>query len=469
MARVRWIFLRLLGGVYLIAFASFYPQIPGLIGGRGILPAAGFLEAVHRQLGTRGYYLLPTLAWLHPSDRFLQLLAAGGIVFALLAILGRATGFSFLMLWVLYLSLVSAGRDFMAFQWDILLLETGFLALFFAPWQWGREQLSEPPVTVLWLLRWLMFRLMLLSGAAKLLSRDPTWRDFTALQVHYQTQPIPNVPAWYMHQLPGWFHQLSLLAMFGIELLAPFLIFAPWKRVRYTATAVLAAFQVLLILTGNYAFFNLLTLALCVPLLGDFLPQPKSWRREAAGLALALLIVPLSLLEMAARFGVNLPQWADRAIQWQAPFHLVNSYGLFAVMTTTRPEIVIEGSHDGAAWQAYEFRYKPGDPRRPPPWVAPHQPRLDWQMWFAALGPSQQSPWFSRLVKRLLEGSPEALRLLKSNPFSGRPPRFIRAQLYDYRFTTRSEKAASGDWWRRQLLGEYFPAVSQPPATSPPL
>jgi len=347
----------------------------------------------------------------------------------------------------------------MAFQWDVLLLETGFLAIFFAPWPLGREKPSPPPTVMLWLLRWLAFRLMFLSGLVKLTSGDPTWRNLTALQFHYQTQPLPNPIAWYAHQLPASVHKFACAGMFGIELLLPFFIFAPWRLVRAAAGTLLIAFQLAIVATGNYTFFNWLTIALCLLVFGEYFPKPV-WRREAPGILLALALVPLSLIETAVRFRADLPEWIEQPIGWAMPFHVVNSYGLFAVMTTTRPEIIVEGSHDGEQWAAYEFPHKPGDPRRAPTWVAPHQPRLDWQMWFAALSGPQRTPWFHRFVIRLLEGSPDVLRLLRNNPFPGRPPKYVRARLFEYRFTTPQERAATKDWWYRTPRGSYFPPVS---------
>lgn len=352
----------------------------------------------------------------------------------------------------------------MAFQWDVLLLETGFLAIFFAPWPLGlekpREKSAPPPTVMLWLMRWLAFRLMFFSGVVKLTSGDPTWRNLTALQFHYQTQPLPNPVAWYAHQLPASIHKYSCAGMFGIELLLPFFIFVPWRLVRGVAAALVIAFQLAIVATGNYTFFNWLTIALCLLVFGEYFPKPVSWGREVPGIALALILVPVSLLETAARFRTDVPEWVESPIQWVSPFHLVNSYGLFAVMTTTHPEIIVEGSHDGEQWQAYEFPHKPGDPRRAPTWVAPHQPRLDWQMWFAALSGAQRTPWFHRFVIRLLEGSPDVLRLLRNNPFPGRPPQYVRARVYEYRFTTPQEKAATQDWWYRTPRGSYFPPVS---------
>src|SRR5579863_2856530 len=321
----RWLFLRWMGVVYLIAFASFSAQLPGLIGSRGILPAAHFLSAVGRDFGSERYWLFPTLAWLDSSDRFLGFLAWGGVILSLLVILGIATGPSLAGAWVFYLSLVTAGGDFMSFQWDILLLEAGFLAIFFAPWTWldppWRPPPSSPPSrTVLWLLRWLLFRLLFLSGTVKLQSDDPTWRHLTALEYHYYTQPLPTPIAWYMNQLPGWFQELSVVFLFAVEIGVPFLIFFP-RRLRLTGAALMALLQILIALTGNYTFFNLLTLVLCLLLLDDaflerFVPRRLAERitgdgRVSAGrsrvyrmvtVALAIVILTASGAELAGRF-----------------------------------------------------------------------------------------------------------------------------------------------------------------------
>ncbi len=480
----RWLFVRLLGLVYFLAFLSLWIQVGGLIGADGILPARGFLGAVTKELGYARYHLVPTLAWIDPSDAFLKFLCGAGTLLAVPLVLGFAEGPLLAVLWIFYLSLVSVGQDFLEFQWDILLLEAGFLAIFFAPWRvlnphWRGSGNSNPSLGLLWLLRWLLFRLVFLSGAVKLLSHDPTWRNLTALNYHYWTQPLPTPVAWYAAQLPGWFQKLSVVGVFVIELGAPFLMFLP-RRVRFLGAALIAYLQVLIALTGNYAFFNLLTLALVVVLLDDrclerFLPAtlvarlatPPAPRRPGAlrevGLtALAAVILAVSGADLLRTFGSpdSLPRPVWEAVAWFEPFHIANGYGLFAVMTTSRPEIIIEGSSDGQTWLAYEFKYKPGDVGRRPPWVEPHQPRLDWQMWFAALGSYRNNRWFVNLMVRLLEGSPPVMALLAKNPFPGQPPRYIRAVVYDYRFTTFSTRRATGDWWSRQFKGLYFPVAS---------
>jgi hypothetical protein len=401
-------------------------------------------------------------------------LCGGGIVLSALLILDIAPGPALAALWASYLSLTVIGQIFMGYQWDALLLETGFLAIFFAPLQlrprWPRR---EPSRVTLWLLRWLLFRLMFSSGLVKLASGDPTWASFTALTSHYETQPLPTPLAWYAHQLPFWFQQLSALGVLVIELLVPFLIFVPLRRARLAAAAALVFLQALIALTGNYTFFNLLAVTLCVLLLDDaflrrFVPErilarfprhpirPRYRLWFVVPLAAAILTPSLTLL--AAQLGVplrSLPGPAVDTLRLALPFHLVGAYGLFANMTTSRPEIVVEGSDDGQNWRAYEFRYKPGDLSRPPPWVAPHQPRLDWQMWFAALGSYEQNLWFGRFLARLLEGSPEVLALLERNPFPDSPPQFVRAILYDYHFTDYAQRSADGRWWRRRELRPY--------------
>jgi hypothetical protein len=323
--------------------------------------------------------------------------------------------------------------------------------------------------------RWLLFRLMFGSGVVKLRSGDAAWRSLTALEYHYETQPLPTWLGFYAHHLPADVHLASAAFMFVIELALPWLIWLPgrWRRPPLVA---FVAFQILIAMTGNYAFFNLLTIAFCV-FLADAGLLPPRWRPTPADAAtgpppatlfgawprallapfVAVLAVVSAVQFTEATLGVRLPWpspalWLARAV---SPLRSVNSYGLFAVMTTTRPEIVVEGSDDGETWRAYEFRYKPGDPYRRPGFVAPHQPRLDWQMWFAALGTCGQSPWLRSLFQRLREGSPPVASLLAGNPFPDRPPRYVRALLYDYRFSDLATHRRTGEWWQRRLEGEF--------------
>jgi predicted DCC family thiol-disulfide oxidoreductase YuxK len=474
-----WLFLRALGVIYLIAFASLAVQVLGLIGRNGIVPAGEILSAV------RGYYpgadafmRFPTLLWFNSSDIALQALCWGGVALSILLILDVAPAFTLALLWLMYLSLVNGGQDFLAFQWDFLLLETGFLAIFLAPIgiRPSQAERGRVPIVMIWLFRLLLFRLMLGSGIVKLASGDPNWHNLTALSYHYLSQPLPTPLAWYAYQLPMWVHNFSTAMTFVIELGVPFLYFLP-RRPRILGAALTLLLQVTIMLTGNYTFFNLLTIALCIPLLDDaFLahwlprvitqpfdapPRPLSPLRQVIVLAVGALILVLSVPQfLTPMFRVRTPPAFQQVLSRTAPFGIVNTYGLFAVMTTTRPEIIVEGSDDGQEWKEYQFRYQPGDLNRPPPIVAPHQPRLDWQMWFAALGSYQSNPWFIRFAHRLLEGTPDVLALLDANPFPDKPPRFIRAQLYDYTFTDAATRAATGQWWNRRLIGSYLPQVS---------
>ena len=470
----RWLFLRALGCIYLIAFLSLWVQIHGLIGSNGILPTDQFLTAVRQQVGTSGYHSVPTLLWLNSSDACLHFLCAGGVVLSLVLIAGFFPTFALAGLWVLYLSLVSAGQAFLSFQWDVLLLEAGFLAIFFAPMQ-IRDTLSRASQlssAFLWLLRWLLFRLMFASGFVKLAS-DAVWRDLTALNFHYETQPLPTWFGWYAHQLPEWFQKVSVIGMFAAELVIPFLIFAP-RRLRTAGCIGLVGLQVLIILTGNYCFFNLLTIVLCFLLIDDatwkgmfrkrFTPSfdavgrspHRYWR--VCVVVMAMLLFVLSSIRFSGQLfrETRLPDLA-----WIRPFRSVNTYGLFADMTESRPEIIVEGSNDRITWKTYEFRWKPGELTTAPKWVAPHQPRLDWQMWFAALqGNYQNTYWFPSFMVALLENRPEVLQLLAENPFLDTPPRYVRATLYDYHFTDIETKRSEGTWWSRERKGIYCPEIS---------
>ena len=462
----RSIFLKSLGVIYLIAFVSLWTQIPGLVGSNGILPAKGFLEAVAGRFGLERYWFLPTLCWFNASDGFLQFLCAGGAFLSILLIVGIAPAPVLFLLWLFYLSLSIVCREFLSFQWDALLLETGFLAIFLAPLCLLPKRSSEPPSPLaLWLLRILLFKLMFSSGVVKLASGDPTWRHLTALNFHYETQPLPTWVGWYAHQLPEWFQKLSTIVMFFMELIVPFSIFAP-RRLRKIGCALLVVFQLLIMATGNYCFFNLLTLALCVLLLEDTVwpqgPSPRCWPRWIV-VPVASVMISVSAFQLLGLFRVRSPWLFPVAVVQNIlePFRSLNRYGLFAVMTTSRPEIIVEGSNDGETWLAYEFKYKPGDLKRVPGFVAPHQPRLDWQMWFAALGTYRQNPWFMNFCNRLLQGSPEVLTLLANNPFPTSPPKYIRAAVYDYHFTDLKTKQREGAWWRREERHLYCPILTR--------
>ncbi len=460
-----WLFLRLLGLVYLFAFVSLWVQIDGLLGSNGILPVQPYLDRVAAFFGPGRFWEWPTLFWLGASDAALHAVCAAGALLAVLLLLGIAPLPVLVLLWGCYLSLLNVGQVFLGYQWDVLLVETGFLAIWLAP-RSVRPQLfprAHPAAAPLFLLHLLLIKVMLLSGLVKLGSGDPTWRDLTAMSYHYLSQPLPALPAYFAHHLPLWFHRLETLGTFLIELAVPPLIFAP-RRLRQGACAALLTLQVLIAVTGNYGFFNLLTVALCVLLLDDgalgrFTPRVVRARLAEGELPARPRLAERRTLLSGAAIVMAI------AVLNAGGFRTFNQYGLFAVMTTSRSEIIVEGSSDGRTWRAYEFRWKPGDLARAPRWVAPHQPRLDWQMWFAALGTYERNVWLQQFMTHLLRGTPEVVALLEHNPFPDAPPTYVRAELYDYRFTSLQDRGAGAGWWTRTYLGPYSPVLSRLGAT----
>ena len=424
-ALTRWLFLRLLAVVFLIAFVSYWVQLDGLIGSQGILPAADLMRSV-RGLGASGVWRVPTLCWLGASDGFLHGLAGAGTLLSLLLLAGIAEGPVLALLWAIYLSLVVVGQVFFSFQWDILLLETALTSMFVAAWTLRPRLMPKVPRAGLWLVRALLFKLMFLSGITKLICLDPTWWSLTALDHHYVTQPLPTWTSYYAHHLPHGFQRASVAVMFAIELGVPFLVVGP-RRLRIAGALALLGLQGLIAGTGNYGFFNLLTAVLCVTWLDDaFLLRlvPGRWRgrissrlsadtpvaiepqrtgarrfaRLAYGLAVAFMAYASSLAfveEMVrtrppGRIGGVAGTLLDggaayvgagsRLLSIVGPFRSISGYGLFRSMTTSRPEIAIETSDDALSWHEVAFPYKAGDVNRRPRFVAPHQPRLDWQM-----------------------------------------------------------------------------------------
>ena len=460
-----FLFLRLFGLIYLSAFGSFAVQALGLVGSHGILPLAEMVDTVAGRLGPERFFLAPMVFWLNDSDLAIKAVCWAGIGLSLLLTLNLLPWLSLFLLYALYLSLFYAGQVFMSFQWDTFLLETGVIALLLSI-------ASKPGI---WLLRWLLFRFMFMSGVVKLLSGDPNWWHLSALSYHFLTQPLPTPLAWYAARLSPGLLRVATGSMFVVELVLPFLIFCP-RRLRFVAGFGILLLQSCILLTGNYNWFNLQTMLLCLPLFDDAALRkivPSRWLRLVSSrrgdraparavtivvTAVALLMVFCSLVEMDERFGGNPPAPAQAIDAFIEPLHLVSAYGLFAVMTTARHEIIIQGSDDGVVWRDYAFRYKPGDVMRPPLWNIPHQPRLDWQMWFAALEDPQRLPWFWHFLERLLQNEPTVTALLEKNPFPDKPPSYVRAEFYDYTYADSAEKA-KGQWWDRRLLGLYFPAA----------
>ena len=528
--------LRLLAGIHLVAFASLWVQIDGLIGSRGILPAPEFFSYLERVLGPgllERTTQAPSLLWFGAGDAALHTLCAAGVVLSLLAIAGMATAPVFAALWLCYLSLVWGGQTFLAFQWDTLLLEATLCAIVLAPLGLpsrrprDRRALLRPRLASftaalrcafriepnaaasrpgLWLFRLLVVKLMFLSGAVKLLSLDSTWWQLTALDYHYFTQPLPVATSWYAHHLPVPVHRVSVLLMFAVELVTPALLFFPrWRR---AAVGLLLALQLVIAATGNYGFFNLLSAVLCLSWLDDRPSQRRApgnhpqkpdaadtsgstgFRATAsqrirwlAAALILLLSLPVTLRELsrslprgpdAPAAAVTLADLADRTIvepsspllRAIAPFRSINGYGLFRAMTTSRPEIVVETSTDGVIWTELAFRFKPGDVGQPPRAAQPHMPRLDWQMWFAALDP-QRADWLGSFVARIFEGEPAVLRLLDRESRVAEPPNYLRLRFYDYSFTEpgadapRGAAGGPGAWWRRELLHDLSPVLER--------
>jgi hypothetical protein len=463
---VSWLFLRLLGLTFLVAFVSIGTQITGLVGEEGILPLSDYLNTLAAEHGAQRYLSAPTLFWINSSDMALLSACLVGAVASALVLLNVLTRTMLIVAFVLHLSLWVALPVFGDIQPDALILEVGLLAIF----------LTSGSRIVIWLFRWLLFRFMLLSGMVKLLTHDPNWAHLTALEFHYETQPLPTPLAWYAHQLPEWFQQFSALAMFGIELVLPWLIFMP-RRLRFVAGWGFLVLQIAISLTGNYYFLNLLTIFMCLFLfddraLADLLPARFTTRLQfrlpapgrlatTAAAVLASVVVGVDLALTWQRIEQrSLPEPVAMFVETASRLGITNFYGFFGVMNTVRREIVVEGSRDGEHWRAYEFYYKPGDVHRCPRWSIPHHPRLDWTLWFAAGESPYRNLWFGDLLYRLLEGAPPVLALLAQNPFPDQPPTWVRAMLYRYRFTTRAERAATGDCWVRELLGTYIPPLN---------
>ena len=464
-----------------VAFGSIWEQWSGLTGPSGILPAGEFLKAAREQLGARAWYDLPSLCWVFGTGHFVGALCALGIALSVMLLAGFAPAVCLGLIWIFHLSLVSVGQIFYDFQWDALLLESTLIAVWLAPWTLGRARgPHNPPRLARYLSWWLLFRLMFLSGMVKLTSGDPTWRNLTALTFHYQTQPLPSPVAWYLQQFPEWIQKASCALMFAIELLAPLCIPGP-RIVRHAAAVALISLQVIIAITGNYAYFNILSIGLCFTCLDDEWWERMLQRfRSRATVAVpakvsrmpratllrwfAALSVGVTFFETTAtlsRSAASSP--LVRAVESVVgPFRSFNNYGLFAVMTTERPELVFQGSDDGNDWREYGFPFKPGDLARRPRWVAPYQPRLDWQLWFAALDSPDNNPWVGTVCERILENDRDVLGLFSVNPFPIHAPRLVRVVRYRYEFTSYSERASTGNWWRRTPLDFYIPAVSLP-------
>jgi len=446
-----WLFARGLGAVLLIAFVSLGVQAQGLFGSRGVMSIATFVAAA--KSAGHNFWQHPSALWWSSGDAMITGVWLVGLIAAAALLAGLVPKVSLLVSWFAYLSFVSLGWPFMSFQWDTLLLEVSFTAVFFVPWRaWDRlgGHVGPHPVAR-WAMWWLLFRLVFRSAYVKLASGDSS------------------------NLLPDWFQVLCCALMFAVELGAPILLWVPRAWARRTAAGSIIGLMILIGLTGNYGFFNLLTIVLCLPLLDDRLllrivpnrygpaqPAPETPRRLPwPALGPAAVIVLSAAVFFPGTFGSRVP----RVLGPIYPFSTFNSYGLFSVMTTQRLEINLEGTRDGENWKPYVFRYKPGPLGRAPVWTAPHQPRLDWQMWFAALGDYRRNTWLANLMTRLLQDEPSVLELLDDNPFRDEPPRQVRALIYQYELTNAEERNATGQWWKRRDRMLYAPILGVEIAT----
>jgi hypothetical protein len=503
----RWIFLRALGCIYFSAFFSLVFQIRGLIGPEGILPAGEYLRAVSGSVGyLRGLWFAPTLLWLASGPHMLMALCWVGMAASLLLALNLWPRGMLVICFLCFLSFVSAAQDFSGYQSDGMLLEAGFIALFFAPagFRPGMGAASPPSRASLFLLLWEWFRIYFESGVAKIIGGDPEWRNFTAMDEYYQNGPLPTWIGWYIQHLPHWFHASTVFATLALELVLVWMFILP-RRWRIACFFIVTPWQLVVILTANYTFLNYLVLMLGFLLLDDRFVLwivPQRWgdffvanrasaldgRQEASAepakhlqdkahgwgcgfirqlkvLKLSLVAVVLSWIfyattvELIWMFSeMPLPTAPVAALE---PFRIANRYGLFGIMTRGRYEIEFQGSEDGKTWVAYPFRYKPQDLSTAPGIYAPYQPRFDWNLWFASLGSWRDYPIVPRTEVRLLSNDRDVLTLFAKNPFPNKPPRQVRAVIWQYWFTSMSERRTQGLWWRRQFLGLYAPTIER--------
>ena len=460
----RLAFQRGLAVIYLIAFLAAARQFRGLLGTRGLTPIPRYTARVP-------FRQAPSLFQLHYSDRFFAAVCWAGVALAAALAAGLAdlvplwaSMLLWALPWALQVSILNVGQTWYGFGWESLLAEVGFLAIFV-----GNAH-TAPPVLIMWLLRWLIFRLEFGAGLIKMRG-DRCWRDLTCLRYHHETQPMPGPLSWFFHHLPDPLHRAEALANHFAQLVVPFALFAP-QPVASVAAAIVIVTQLWLVASGNFAWLNWLTIVLAASVIDDRtarlvwpgltalrLAGPPGWYQ---GLVLAAVALVVVLSYQPARNLVSRHQLMNSSFE---PLHLVNTYGAFGGITRRRYEIVIEGTRDPAPtsqsqWREYQFRGKPGDPARRPRQFAPYHLRLDWLMWFAALAPRYAEPWLPRFLQALLAGDEPVLSLLRSNPFPDAPPRYVRAQLYWYRYTNRAERRATGAWWQRTFRREYVPPVA---------
>ena len=496
----RWLWLRALALIYFSAFFSLLFQVKGLIGEHGILPAGQTLAAIAEASHGNRFWIAPSLFWISSSTHFIVAVMWIGLIASIAVFFNLWPRASLLICWICFLAFVSAAADFSGYQSDGMLLEAGFISMFFAP-PGLRPGLgvTHPPIRLsLWLLQWEWFRIYFESGLVKWLSGDQQWRRLTAMDEYYQNSPLPTWIGWYVQHLPHGFQKATAAGTLIMEFFVVLLFFFPRKwpvgrAVRVVLFSVVTLWEIPVILTGNYAFLNYLVLCLGILLLDDrtlvrwiparyreklALPQADEQlppgktesgpKRAFHALKLTFSTLLLALIAYDTTFellnivmpGLPLPTQPVAILE---PFRIANQYGLFAVMTTGRYEIEFQGSNDGQHWTAYPFRYKPQALNERPPIYAPYQPRFDWNLWFASLGDWQQNEIVPLTEERLLDNDADVMTLFRGNPFPEAPPKYVRAVLWQYWFTTMAEKRTTGNWWKRQLLGLYAPVIEKLP------
>jgi hypothetical protein len=488
----RWIFLRALGVIYFSAFYSLVFQIKGLNGPHGILPAGEYLAAVAKTLpGVLRFWFAPTLFWFGSSNQALMFVTWLGLIASVALILNLWPRLALAVSFVCFVSFVAAAQDFSSYQSDGMLLEAGFISLFFAPsgLRPGLGAAHAPSRFSTFLLQWEWFRIYFESGVVKLASHDYSWRHLTAMDDYYQNGPLPTWVGWYVQHFPHWFHAATAFMTLAAELGLVWMLFLP-RRFRIICFWIVTPFQVGIILTANYTFLNYLVLSLGFLLLDDgfirsILPDRwRTWGRSAtiaetqpAPALTPQWLRPLWLAVAAIYLGwvfyattalmfamvPHMPQLPLAPARALDPFRIANQYGLFAVMTHERYEIEFQGSNDGQNWIAYPFRYKPQDVDKPPGIYAPYQPRFEWNLWFASLADWRSDQWVVLTEARLLENEPDVLALFAHNPFASAPPAKVRAVRWQYWFTDLARKRKEGAWWRREFLGVYAPALEREP------
>ncbi len=472
----RFVLLRLLGFVYFFAFLSLATQVIPLIGENGLLPAKNFLETFRFDSKLDAFFNLPTIFWFKISDNMLLILSWFGVLLSFVVMIGFANVPIMVVLWFLYMSFVHIGQLFYGYGWEIQLLETGFLAVFLCPLLDMKPfPKTAPPKAVIWLFRWLAFRIYLGAGLIKIRA-DSCWRDLTCLYYHYETQPIPNPLSPYFHFMPKWFHKLGVLWNHFVELVVPWFAFYP-QIARYIAGILMISFQFILILSGNLSFLNWITIVPIIACFDDnffrkimpkwiinkaeFATAHKRFYKPQKFIAWALVILIVWLSIPVVQNLLSSRQIMNTSFnQW----NLVNTYGAFGSVGKMRGELVIEGTNDNiitqeTKWKAYEFKAKPTDPYRKLPIIAPYQPRIDWQIWFAAMQRPEHNPWLIHLIWKLLDNDKDALSLLANNPFPDKPPKYIKVDYYIYKFAPLDDK--SGAVWTREYIGQWLPPLSR--------